>query len=144
MSGTKECVFISGLPIAQPRVKASSHGGFTSVYTPQAKIKPWKKALASGMADLKPVLGPAVVTLRFFFERPKTHVKKKGGLRAGISEEMISKPDLDNLAKAVFDVMVEKRLLVDDSYIVKTVQEKLWVPPGMLSGVTIELTRIVR
>ena len=49
--------------------------------------------------------------------RPKTHLKKDGSLRKGVSVEHIGVPDLDNMIKFVLDAL-NKVWWVDDSQVI--------------------------
>lgn len=122
--------FVPGLPIAQPRVKATAFVGADGkargrVYTPQAKVGPWRERVAvlalAGRQAGKWTEGPVRLSLRFVFPRPKAKCWKT---RPQPAEWMISKPDLDNLAKSVLDA-VTGVLFKDDAQLCSLTVEKL-------------------
>ena len=97
-------IFIPGDPVAQPRPKVSTRGGFARAYV-DAKhpIHAYKQAIRlayvnAGGGILK---GPVRVNIDCWFGRPKSHSKK----RSEQLERKITKPDVDNLAKAILDAL---------------------------------------
>ncbi len=61
--------------------------------------------------------GAVRLALTFFFERPKSHLRKSGALRYGSPIFHIAKPDCDNAAKAVMDVLTNAGFWLDDSQV---------------------------
>ena len=116
--------FAHGTPKAQPRPRLSKYG----VYNPTT-AKAWKTDVKLAMAEHVATFekGEAVkLHLKFFFKRPKSHVKTNGELRKGISQQHVQKPDIDNLAKAVLDAMTDAGVWHDDSQIFHLVTSKHW------------------
>jgi crossover junction endodeoxyribonuclease RusA len=96
---------VSGDPIAQPRHKISTRGGFAKAYIPKDHpIHGYKQAIQLAakvaMAGQAPIEGPVEVAIYFRFRRPKSHTKKQRE-----SYWHCQKPDVDNLAKAVLDAL---------------------------------------
>ena len=99
---TKQLKFtILGIPVAQGRPLASRRGKFIAMRDPQ-KSKDYKARIAyeAGQAFKalgidRPADGPVEMGIIFHFNRPKSLPQKV--------EYKISKPDLDNLAKAIMD-----------------------------------------
>ena len=112
--------FVAGVPKAQPRVKAFVRGGHAGVYTPDS-AESWKQAVrrqAIANAPESILTGPIRVELDFFLPRPKTHLTKHGTPKAKSPVWHCKKPDLDNLIKAVTDVITDtQRVWLDDSQI---------------------------
>jgi Holliday junction resolvase RusA-like endonuclease len=107
--------FVEGNPVGQPRPRFNGH----HAYTPKGPIDGWKQALAWGCKahrPKKPMLGPVKVWLTFWMPRPKSHLLR-GMIREGAPEYHCSKPDIDNLAKAVLDVLTKQGFYEDDSQV---------------------------
>ena len=96
-----------GDPKGQPRPRAFSRNGVARVYDPGTaegfKAQVAIGARESGLAGAK-IEGPVEVTIDFHFRRPKSHSTKRG-LRPDAPIFHTSKPDADNLAKAVLDAL---------------------------------------
>lgn len=117
--------FVVGDPKGQPRVKACKRGAFTGVYTPDTADE-WKKAIKVDLHDNwdgKQFEGPVMLFLDFFFKRPKSHMCKKG-LKETAPSKHTSRPDADNLAKAVMDALGDAGLFRDDAQVSHLVVQK--------------------
>ena len=112
--------FVSGVPKAQPRVKAFVRGGHAGVYTPDS-AESWKQAVRRETVANAPeslVAWSVRVELDFFLPRPKAHHKRDGSVKANSPVWHCKKPDLDNLIKAVVDAITDtQRVWLDDSQI---------------------------
>ena len=121
--------FIAGIPKAQPRVKAFVRGGHAGVYTPDS-ADAWKQAVRQQAAANAPeslVAHPVRVELDFFLPRPKAHYKRDGSLKVDRAIWHTSKPDLDNLIKAVTDAITDtKQIWLDDSQICEITATKTY------------------
>jgi Holliday junction resolvase RusA-like endonuclease len=121
-------IFIPGEPIAQPRVKVSTRGGFARAYV-DAKhpIHAYKQAirLAYVNAGGEVLEGPVSVRIVCWFERPKSHSKK----RRQDPEPKTTKPDADNLAKGIGDALNEIAYN-DDGQVYRLTVEKWYVGPS--------------
>lgn len=107
-----------GDPKGQPRPRAFSRGGMTRVYDP-GTAEGWKSQIAAAARPHKPeapIQGPVHVTLRFFFQRPKSHSGKKG-IKPAAPIYHTAKPDADNLAKAILDCITQLGFWRDDSQV---------------------------
>jgi Holliday junction resolvase RusA-like endonuclease len=112
---------VLGEPKSQPRPKAMRRGNFIHVYTP-ATAKAWKGLVASAAKPFLspvPIEGPLSLSLDFRFVRPKSHFTSKGALTKGARIAHTTKPDADNLAKAVMDALTDAGLWKDDTQIVR-------------------------
>lgn len=123
----RECLrfVVPGVPVGQPRVKATTFGGRTRVYTPstitnqatgERKEHPIvafksivklaaRAAYSGGLLD-----GPLKVDVECFFRRPPHMTWKKKPMPRS---PHTSKPDRDNVDKAVLDCL-KNIVLVDD------------------------------
>lgn len=112
--------FVSGRPKAQPRVKAFRRGNHAGVYTPDS-AESWKQAVrleAIANAPESVVAYSVRVELDFFLPRPKAHYKRDGSVKGWASIWHDTKPDLDNLIKAVTDAITDtQRIWSDDRLI---------------------------
>jgi Holliday junction resolvase RusA-like endonuclease len=121
--------FVSGVPKAQPRVKAFVRGGHAGVYTPDS-AESWKQAVRQQAVANAPeslVAHPVRVELDFFLPRPKSHHKRDGSLKSDQPIWHCKKPDLDNLIKAVTDAITDtQRVWLDDSQICEITATKTY------------------
>jgi crossover junction endodeoxyribonuclease RusA len=111
---------VSGIPKAQPRVKAFVRAGHAGVYTPDS-AESWKQAVRQEAVANAPeslMTGPIRLQLDFFLPRPKAHLDRHGVPKAKSPVWHCKKPDLDNLIKAVTDAITDtQRVWLDDSQI---------------------------
>lgn len=63
-------------------------------------------------------VGPLHLALNFHMLRPKSHFKKDGMRKPIVPAYCQSKPDADNLAKAVMDAITNTGLWRDDSQVI--------------------------
>jgi Holliday junction resolvase RusA-like endonuclease len=107
--------FVHGTPKAQPRVKAFSRGGHAGVYTP-GTADHWKACVSIAAAMHRPpspMVGALIMELEFRLPRPKSHYLR-GQLRVCAPKYCTTKPDLDNLEKAVLDALTRTGLVWSD------------------------------
>lgn len=134
--GESVSYFVEGVPVAQPRVKARAFGKQARVYTPDTADK-WKsvvKSLTRIKMDFRQ--GAYSLHLVFCLPRPKAHYrtgKNSHLLRDAAPGLHTQKPDVDNLAKAVIDAMVDSGRVDDDSYLTSLTVSKEWADavPGV-------------
>lgn len=113
--------FVEGTPKGQPRPRAVIRGMRAGVFDPGTADE-WKAAVAEvwrnvvGARGLQPREGAVRVTLLFYMPRPKGHFGAKG-LKPSAPLAHTGKPDLDNLAKAVLDVLTRLEAWNDDSQV---------------------------
>lgn len=118
---TKFVVF--GTPVAQPRPRACVvrpyPGGRASarVYNADGNITVWKQLVAraarEAFAGDQPSGDAFAVVIAFHFLRPK-----RGKTIPIDGVPKTTKPDLDNLAKPILDVLTRLRVWADDSQVV--------------------------
>jgi Holliday junction resolvase RusA-like endonuclease len=131
-------IFIPGEPIAQPRVKVSTKGGFARAYTERDHpIHAYKQAvrLAYVNAGGEVLEGPVSIKIVCLFDRPKSHSKK----RRQYTEPKTTKPDLDNVGKAILDALNEIAYNDDGQVFMLTIA-KWYVGPCDSAGTMIEVT----
>ena len=129
---------VSGEPKSQPRVKAMRCGGFIRIYTPKTADE-WKGLVASAARPFlpaEPIRGPLRLSLAFRFKRPASHLTSKGALTKSAPTAHISKPDTDNLGKAIMDTLTDVGLWKDDCQVVDLRATKTYDAD---EGVTINL-----
>jgi Holliday junction resolvase RusA-like endonuclease len=107
---------VNGLPKAQPRPMVVKNTGH--IYTPNS-AKDWKELItAECMARRQPEIDePVRLTVCFYFPLPKR-------LKGKTFCPHVSKPDTDNLLKAVQDAMTEARVWRDDAIVFSVITEK--------------------
>jgi Holliday junction resolvase RusA-like endonuclease len=132
-------IFIPGEPVAQPRPKVSTKNGFPRAYTElHHPIHAFKQAirLAYVNAGGEVIEGPVSIRIFCWFERPKGHSKK----RRQQPEPKTTKPDLDNVGKAILDAL-NKVAYIDDGQVNRLTVEKWYVGPDDKVGTWIEVTQ---
>jgi Holliday junction resolvase RusA-like endonuclease len=113
--------YAQGIPKGQPRVRAFRRGNHAAVYDP-GTAKAWKTEVKAGLLrywDHKPFTGPLSVSIYFGMPRPKAHYLSGGRLRHESPTWHTAKPDVDNLAKAVLDALVDAQVFKDDALVVR-------------------------
>lgn len=127
--------FVPGLPRPQgsKRIGRDRRGRPIILNDNDAALKVWRRAVAVAAADRWPLAAePATVDVTFYLPRGKT-------VRRALPT---TKPDLDKLARALLDGLVEGGLLPDDSLVVDLLVRKRYAdasPPG--AQVTVELQK---
>lgn len=90
---------IDGIPIPKGRPRATARGAYTILYTPKA-TKEYEEHVAKTASKHIPktgmILGPISISLVFYLKPPKKYAKKMG-------TPHVTRPDVDNLAKAILD-----------------------------------------
>lgn len=124
-------MFIPGDPVPQPRPRITVKGKHGVAYVPMDHaIHAWRAAIRQEMercvsesGQAFPVNGVGMrVTMRFYLRKPKSNRKTLP----------VSRPDLDNLAKAVLDAG-NGVIWRDDSLVTTLVIRKRWTAYPMLS-----------
>ena len=130
---------VRGVPKGQPRPRATIRGKHAGVYDPGTATN-WKHAVILEGRSLRPSTPlevPVCVSIEFHLPRPKRLTRRSDP--AGIVWS-ISKPDIDNLAKAVLDALVQDGWFVDDSLIVELHARKVYHPKAGVPGARIEIS----
>jgi len=103
-------------PIGQPRHRISTRSGFAKMYLPtRHEVHGFKRAIKTAWLNLKvlPSQKAVFVAIEAFFHRPKARTWKR---RPNPRYPHTSKPDIDNVAKAVMDAL-NKLAWIDDSQV---------------------------
>ena len=105
-STTAVSFVIPGVPVGKGRPKFARRGNFTVAYTPEktASYENLVKVKAEeAMAGRAVISGAVAVGIRIFVTPPASWSLKKQ--RAALAGEILptSKPDIDNVAKGIFD-----------------------------------------
>ncbi len=138
--------FVPGLPKGQPRVKACIRGKHAGVYDP-GTADAWKMAVAESWRYTKmpTFIKPVRVTLECIFPRPKSHFgsgKNAQTLKLSAPLFHTSKPDADNLAKAILDVLTRLKAWQDDSLVFDLRVIRQW-DNGSSTGARITIEGVV-
>ncbi len=121
---------IPGKPIAKKRPKFARRGKFVQTYNPQeseeGKIR-WEayRQLPDGW---KPLKTPIKIITIFYIERPKSHYgtgKNSSIIRKTAPAMPLSKPDIDNLQKIIYDCL-NNVIWCDDSQICEAIGKKYY------------------
>lgn len=127
--------FVAGNPVGQPRIRATVRKNckHATVYDPGTADE-WKALVAAAVQQYRPatqILGPVRLLLNFFLKRPKLHYGTDGSIKPLAPELHISKPDADNLAKAVMDAITATGLIWhDDCQVHRLTVQKLYSHGG--------------
>ena len=136
--------FVEGKPISKARPRTVRNGGKTWTYTPKTTVD-WESTIAYAarqqMAAISmeddteitlPFEGRVIVSLTFYFDKPKSYPKKV--------RHHLKKPDLDNLAKSVLDALENARFVKNDNIVTDLMLSKRYTLNGEPQGVLIEIT----
>ena len=126
---------VPGNPVPQPRPRVSTRGGFARAYVPKSHpVHDYRTqlAVAARLAGLTPTGEPLDVVIDAVFQRPKSHMLKKG---VKATAPKLPRPDVDNVAKAVLDSLQD--VMGDDTMVARLVVEKSW---GQEARTTVRIT----
>ena len=115
---------IPGPPVAQPRHRISTRGGFAQTYLPKDHpVHVYKKAIALAASKCGFFNPPVEVSIVAWLPMPKSWSKKKQ--REHALRLHTQKPDVDNVGKAVLDALKEH--WADDCQVAMFTVQKRWV-----------------
>lgn len=133
---------VTGIPKAQPRHRAFAQrqkgGTFRArVYDP-GTAEGWKGMIAQAIAEnsVKTVENPTRIDITWLFPRPQRLLRKRDP-EGRIPH--VSKPDRDNLDKAVMDALVQLNVLSDDCIVWDGRLTKYYVAKGEAPGAIITI-----
>ena len=141
--------FIAGEPKGQPRVKAFVRGKHAGVFDP-GTADGWKLLVRSeaSRAGGPNFTGPVALSLVFWFQRPAAHHKSSDRareLKPNMPCNHVSKPDADNLAKAVMDALTNLGTYWrDDSQVARLTIDKRYVDARLCAvpGCSVEVWEV--
>ena len=120
-------LIIPGNPIAKKRPRFARKGNYTQTYNDQQTEESlFLFECRQQLKDIKPIKEGVGVFVTFYMKRPKNHFgtgKNEGQLKPSAPKHHITKPDIDNLNKFVFDCL-NQYTWKDDSQIVFVFSEK--------------------
>lgn len=129
-------------PQGSKRILPTRDGRHVLVEHADGKLKRWRRAVVHAAAQAmnanwEPFDGPVILVARFYFERPKSHLKKAGGLRKGVAAAKLSAPDLSKLVRAIEDAMTDAGVWSDDCRVVGYTEtgKEYGDPPGAMIAV---------
>ena len=125
MTALLDCEIL-GEPVGKGRARAAVVAGRARLYTP-AKTASWEQSAAQVMRKLwaqAPYEGPVHLVILACSSRPKRLLRKKDPDGRMLRP---TKPDVDNVAKAVADAMVKAGVLRDDVQVTTLTARSLYV-----------------
>lgn len=139
------CAF--GTPKGQPRARATIRGKHAGVYDP-GTANDWKDSVRFAAKEAWttriPFRGPLCLWIACYMPRPKSHTKKNGSLRDWAPKWVESKPDFDNIGKAIADALTSVGIWKDDAQVARCVTEKFYAPPGVTPHAKIRIEEMVQ
>ena len=140
--------YVYGVPVPQGSARAFTHGSRVVVTSDNKNLKKWRTycafVLRTEIAAHGKYEGPVEVDLRFYFDRPKSHLNGSGSLRKGYSPSHTVKPDLDKLVRALLDAGTDAGVWHDDAQVVRLTASKRYVGTDgdkNLSGVFVRVRK---
>ncbi|MDD2857773.1 MAG: RusA family crossover junction endodeoxyribonuclease [Candidatus Nanopelagicales bacterium] len=129
---------VYGEPKGQPRPRACVRGKHAGVYDP-GTANTWKGLVAEALMRSEPRIrrddGPIKLDLLFLMPRPQRLLRKSS---PPYRVPYVGKPDLDNLAKAVLDVMTSMGVWSDDAQVVEGYWSKYYTTATEQPGCVIQ------
>lgn len=121
-------VFIAGKPATKGSFRAVAKG---VVVSDCKRTKPWQREISAAIRCVasEPLTGAVKLELEFRFHRPKSHFVNGDGqrLKADVTHNHASKPDVDKLTRAAMDGLTGA-LYVDDSQVTVAHVAKVYLP----------------
>jgi len=134
------CTFmVYGEPKGKPSARAVVRNGRAGTYTPSTAGE-WMQAVVLAARDaglgVAPIDGALAVAIDVYMPRPKSLMRKKDPEHEIVCR---TKPDADNLAKAILDALTTAGVWIDDAQVVELHVHKWYVAKGMRPGASISL-----
>lgn len=121
---------ILGEPVGEGRPRAVRMGQRVRVHA-APKSAMWRavaaQQMAAGWGDRPPWSALCGVTVTAYMPRPKSRPKdvSKETWKSGSAVSRAQKPDVDNIAKAVLDAIVQAGIIADDTQVVRLIVFRL-------------------
>lgn len=132
---------VIGTPKAQPRTSPTTRNGKPDVYTPD-RANGWKNLIAmeaNKHLPVKPLEGPIKIDCLFLMPRPRRLMRLQA---PGGHIPHTSKPDRDNLDKAVLDCLTQIGFIKDDRQVCEGEILKYYHEKGGQPGVVIKIYQL--
>ena len=134
---------VPGKPQGKGRPRVGRVGGFSRMFTPEKTVSyenliGWTAAQA--MAGRTLLLGPVAVSLHIAMEVTASWSKAKQARALAGTESPTTKPDMDNVIKAVFDA-INGVVWKDDVQVVQLTTTKAY---AAAPGVTVEVAEALK
>ena len=114
---------IPGNPVAQPRHRVSSRGGFARAYIPKRHpVHEYKRRIAEATKHWPVFVGPLNVVIELEFAMPQSWSRKRQ--EAMRQTWHTQKPDIDNVVKAILDALKDR--WQDDVQVARLTVDKRW------------------
>lgn len=143
LGGTGSASFhVDGIPKAQPRPRAFARrfgDKFQARVYDAGTAEGWKSCVAAASLPHRPaspLTGPVALVVEFLLPRPKNRCRRADN--PGLVH-CTTKPDIENLVKAVMDAMTQCGWWVDDSQVVELEASKCWHEIGGRPGAVIRV-----
>jgi Holliday junction resolvase RusA-like endonuclease len=142
---------IGGKPVARAykttKVRIGRDGRPTKDSLAWVRANVWYEAVRVAVLPVKPFepwTGPVAATIDAYFPRPQTRPKKipKAAWASGLPVRFASKPDRDNLDKAILDACTEAGLWHDDDQVCDGPVRKWYAAAGCEPYVRLVAMRI--
>jgi Holliday junction resolvase RusA-like endonuclease len=127
---------VPGQPVAKGRPRLARRGRFTRAYTPEKTVKFEHRVAVFSRGAILPPGVPILVQMRFIFKRPKRLMRRKDP--DGLIPHL-SKPDGDNVEKAVLDGL-SGVVYHDDSQVFGSGWRKYYAEKATPKNARIEIT----
>jgi Holliday junction resolvase len=125
---------MSGEPRGKGRPRVDTRGAFPRIHTDGKTARyerSVRKIAQAAMKGRAPLEGPVSVSLRFRMPIPKSATKRVRTAMAAGEIAHTGRPDLDNMAKAIFDAL-NKVVFADDAQVVRSFVTKIYAEqPGV-------------
>ena len=122
----KQRIIIPGDPISKRRPRFSRHGKYVVTYSDQKKDYDRISAIVRTQYTGEITIMPVIVFMVFKLKRPKSHYgtgKNSRALKISAPVQHVTKPDIDNCAKWIMDILTGI-VWEDDAQAVKLIAEK--------------------
>lgn len=139
----------------KPATKGSSRafprrsGGITVLPDNRPALKAWETIVRDAaqaeatIAEGTLATGPMLARATWWLGRPKGHLTSKGEIRNGAPHYPIAKPDLDKLARAIFDAL-KGVVYGDDAQLVELQLRKRYADHGAAPRLELEVLELHR